>query len=351
MEKLVQIEPDPAVQPVRDGTREVRGQDRERLARAGCVLESGARRLACGMIPQAEDGGFRDGPRERGMAHFCARSPVACASRGLGTRDQAAVGDKILDAGETRDGMDRIPPHEAQEFANAGHRMEQVDRLGLVRLRRVDDGSLQVAEALIVGVDQRQISGQALLDRRVGKPLRDARTVGFGGQLFPDLRQVVLAIRLLDVAQPLRPLPGARPAASEQVAGGAHLCGIDLRLREHPAPEQDGHVVRLHRSVVGLAAVERLHVERVPEHKRHLLTRAEVSEPGPGQETLDGHDDLGAIRQTRPEECLWTGLHVLMAQDLPSLIQDADIQAAGMQVDAAIQLVWLGVESPEVSSS
>jgi hypothetical protein len=158
MEKLVQIEPYPAVQPVIDGTREVRGQDRERLALAGCFLESGARLLACGMIPQEEDCGFRDGPLERGMAHVCARRPVAFASRGLGTRDQAAVGDTSRDAGETRDGMDLIPQHEAQEFANAGHRLEQGDRLGIVRLRRVDEVSLQVAEALIVGVDQRQIS-------------------------------------------------------------------------------------------------------------------------------------------------------------------------------------------------
>jgi hypothetical protein len=71
----------------------------------------------------------------------------------------------------------------------------------------------------------------------------------------------------------------------------------------------------------------------------------------PGKETLDGDDDIGAIRCNSLEECLWTGLHVLVEQDLPSLIQDADIHAAGMPIDAAIRMVLCGVESPELSSS
>jgi hypothetical protein len=40
-----------------------------------------------------------------------------------------------------------------------------------------------------------------------------------------------------------------------------------------------------------------------------------------------------------------------MEQDLPSLLQDADIQAAGMQSDAARRVVLFGVTSPAVSSS
>jgi hypothetical protein len=36
---------------------------------------------------------------------------------------------------------------------------------------------------------------------------------------------------------------------------------------------------------------------------------------------------------------------------LPVLIQDTEVHGAGVQVDATIKLVLLGVESPEVSSS
>jgi hypothetical protein len=89
----------------------------------------------------------------------------------------------------------------------------------------------------------------------------------------------------------------------------------------------------------------------MPKHERNPLTSAEVGEPVPGKDTLDGHDDIGAIQCNSPKECLWTGFHVLVQQNLPSLVQDADIHATGMQIDAAVKLVWLGVESHEVSSS
>src|SRR5882724_5774394 len=109
METGVQIEHHPALQQVRDGTREWRGQDRERLALAVCFLASGAILWACGMIPSEEARGCRDGPRARGLAHVCARGRVALAGRCFGTRDHAAGGDNILDAGETRDVRPLIP--------------------------------------------------------------------------------------------------------------------------------------------------------------------------------------------------------------------------------------------------
>jgi hypothetical protein len=324
METCVQIEHHATCQHGRDRTGELRGQDRARLALAVVVLESGERLLACGVIPPDEERRFREGPCARGLANVRARGPGACARRCVGTRDQAAVGDNILDPGETRDGLDRLPQDEAQDVANPRHRVEPVDRLGIGLRGGVDHVSLQLAEPLGIGAHQRQVPFHAFLDRSVGNPRRDARAVGFVGPLFADLRPGVWASRLRAVAQQLRPCSGEIPAAAEQVAGGAPLRGIDRRLREPPAPEPHSHRGCLTRLVCGLAAVAGGPVERVPEYERHVLTSAEVSEPGPGQETLDGPDDIGAIRRHRPEECLWTGLHVLVEQDLPSLIQDAD---------------------------
>jgi hypothetical protein len=95
-------------QHVIDGTREFMGQDRERLALAMFFLESGEILLANGSIPQEEDRGFRERPREIGMANLGARGPVAFAGRFFGTLDQPAGGDNILDAGETREVMHLI---------------------------------------------------------------------------------------------------------------------------------------------------------------------------------------------------------------------------------------------------
>jgi len=99
------------------------GQDRERLALAVFWLESGEILRACGVIPQDEDRRVRDGPCAIGMAHCRARGPVAVARRCVGTRDQAAGGDNILDTGETRHGMEFIPQDEAQDCAHPRHRL------------------------------------------------------------------------------------------------------------------------------------------------------------------------------------------------------------------------------------
>jgi hypothetical protein len=40
-----------------------------------------------------------------------------------------------------------------------------------------------------------------------------------------------------------------------------------------------------------------------------------------------------------------------MPPDLAILVEDADVHGPGVQVDATVKLMWLGVESPEVSSS
>jgi hypothetical protein len=351
LEKGGQLAHHPTCQQVIDGPGELMGQDRARLARAGCWLASGERLRAGGVSPQEADRRFRAGPWEIGRAKLRARGPGAVARRGFGTRAQTAGGDQRLDPGDTREGMEFIPQAEAQDLANPRQRLEAVYRLGLVRLGGGDDGARPVAAQRGNVAKPRPVPFHALLPCSVGTPRRDARAVGFGGQLVPDRRQVVLAMRLLAVAPQLRPLPGEIPAASTQGAGGAHLRGIDIRLRAHPAPEPDGDLVCLNRIVVGLAPGDRLPVERVPEHARNPLLSAEVRAPVPGKATRDGHAASGALRCHRPEACLWTGLHVLMAQDLPSRIQDADRHAAGLQSDAARRVVRLGVQSPAVASS
>jgi hypothetical protein len=40
-----------------------------------------------------------------------------------------------------------------------------------------------------------------------------------------------------------------------------------------------------------------------------------------------------------------------MQKDLSVLMQDAEVHGAGMRVDATVEVVLLGVEAPEVSSS
>jgi hypothetical protein len=51
--------------------------------------------------------------------------------------------------------------------------------------------------------------------------------------------------------------------AAQQVAGGPHRGRIDVGLREHPAPQEDGDLLGVDSVVLGFAAVDRFHGESV----------------------------------------------------------------------------------------
>jgi hypothetical protein len=70
----------------------------------------------------------------------------------------------------------------------------------------------------------------------------------------------------------------------------------------------------------------------------------------PGEDTLDGHHQAIPIGCHGLEEGFRRRLHMAVSQDFSLLTQDADIHGAGMQVDAAVKLVLIGVKSHEVSS-
>src|SRR5262245_60809909 len=86
-------------------------------------------------------------------------------------------------------------------------------------LRRLDDRQFHIAGQPIVMVNQGEVDFDALLYCGLKEPLSHTVPIVLGGQLLPDLGQIVLAIGLLDV----REQPGAfarqRQAASEEVPG------------------------------------------------------------------------------------------------------------------------------------
>ena len=85
-----------------------------------------------------------------------------------------------------------------------------------------------------------------------------------------------------------------------------------------------------------------LHVEGMTQYEGNPLVRTEISQLVPGEETFDTDDDILAIGRDGFEERFWRGWHVTVNQNLPRLVQDAEIHGAGVQVDATIKLVLLG---------
>src|ERR671919_1621145 len=67
----------------------------------------------------------------------------------------------------------------------------------------------------------------------------------------------------------------------------------------------------------------------------------------PGEETFNRDHHLFTRGGNGLEPRLRGGGQIAMHHEVTILVQEAHVQAPGMQVDAAVKLVWLGVESPE----
>ena len=153
------------------------------------------------------------------------------------------------------------------------------------------------------------------------------------------------------MGQPLGPFARERHPAPEQIPGGPHRGGIHIGLGPHAAAQEHGDLVGINRLVLGLAPMDGLHGEGVAQDEGNALTGAEVGQPVPGEDPFDADHQVLAVGGHRLQKRFGPCLHLPVEQDLPVPVQDAEVHGAGVQVDATIKLVLLGVESPEVSSS
>ena len=351
MDELVPIQGRCAFAPGIDGTGQVMGQDGQGLALAVFFLQTREVFLPCWIVAQTQHSRFGERPLEVGMADLGASRAVAFPGGFLGAFHQATVRDKILPPWEAVDVMDFIEQHPTEDLANAGHRPEQVKGVGVVCCGRGQDRQLHVTEQSVVVANQRQVDREALLHRGSGEAFRHSSPIRFVGDLLAHLREVLLPLGILEMCEQLRALTHEMQAAPQQIPGRPQGGGIDIGLREHATTEQDRDLVGIDLVVFRFATVDGLHVEGMAQDKGNPFLRAEVGEPGPGEQAFDRDDDVSPIGCNVPEKRLRAGFHVAMQQDLAILVEDADIHGPGVHVDAAVKLMLLGGESHEVSSS
>jgi hypothetical protein len=303
------------------------------------------------MVAEEQDRRCREGPFEVRIPELGAGGAIPLPRRFLGTFDQAAVGHNILDPWEAGDIMHLIQQHQTPHLADTGDGLPPVQGLGLVLLRRVDDGQFHIAEQPIVAVNQGEVDLDALLDGGLKEPFRHAVPIALVGQLFPDLGQMVLTIRSLDVCKQFGALTRQMQAASEEIPGRPHRCWIDLGLREHAPTKPHRDFLGVDLVVFGLTPRNRFHLQGVAQDNRQPCLCTQVGEPVPGQDTFDGDDQILTLGGHSLAEHLRTGLHVAMEQDLPVLTQDTHVHAARMEIDPTRRFVLCGIKSHEVSSS
>jgi hypothetical protein len=77
--------------------------------------------------------------------------------------------------------------------------------------------------------------------------------------------------------------------------------------------------------VFGFAAVDGFHVEGMAEDELDSLLGAQIGQPVPAEEALDGDDQVLAEGFNGFPESLRTGSEVAVKQDLPLLVKDTQI--------------------------
>jgi hypothetical protein len=116
-------------------------------------------------------------------------------------------------------------------------------------------------------------------------------------------------------------------------------------LWQHPAAQKRGNLKSINPVVLGFAAMDRFHVQRVPEDERDSFLGAEIRKPVPGENALRSDDESFTIGRNRLQEELRPTLEVLMEMDLAGLVKHAKVHGSDVQIDAAVKFVLLGVES------
>src|SRR5215510_9652614 len=221
------IESHLACEPVIDRACSRVGQAGSGLACIRFFLQAGEVCLGCRMGSEAQDGGVSKGPLERGVAHWGAGWAIPCSGGFPGPLDQAARGDNILPPGATVDLGDFVEPHATENLANTGHGLQQIQGVGIRVLGGCDDGEFHGAQQLGIGGDERSVDCETFLHRWIGKAFGNARPVGWVGDLLTDGWPMIRAGGMWAMGPELGPFMGERPATSEEVAGGAHLGGIN----------------------------------------------------------------------------------------------------------------------------
>jgi len=131
--------------------------------------------------------------------------------------------------------MDCLAQPEAPPRAEPRDGAPPGERLGIVRLGRVEDRQRYGAEPLVGVVKQCASAFETLLHGGGGNPRSDASAVGLSSELRSALGEVVLTMRLLDGCEACRPVPPQMQALPEQVPRGPQRRRLDGRLGQQAA--------------------------------------------------------------------------------------------------------------------
>jgi hypothetical protein len=298
------------------------------------------------ILAEADDGGCGKGPRERGGAAGRARRSRAWPRGGLGTLHAATRRGTILSPWDARPRLDGREQPEAEERADARHRVPQLPGGGVMVLGGGDAAAFAGTPPRLVLGEEGERDCQAFGHRGSSTALGDPVAVGCLGDCCAEGRQRVVPVRRVPVCQTCTACACQGQAAAQPSTGRAPRSGVHRGRREQATTHQPRHVLRVAVVVFRLPTVEGLPRAGRTEDNRETLVRPEVRQPGPGQPACGSQDERRAGGRDSLEPRFWGGGHVPVEPCVTGLLEDAQGQGAGMEIDAAGKGGLFGVALP-----
>jgi hypothetical protein len=91
--------------------------------------------------------------------------------------------------------------------------------------------------------------------------------------------------------------------------------------------------------------MDRLHIESVAEDKGEALFATQVSDPVPAEQALDGDRQVLSMGDESLQQLISITGQLPVHEGFALRVQDAEIEAASVEVDTAVVKMLLGVES------
>jgi hypothetical protein len=202
-----------------DSPTDLVGEDREGFALA--VFADQAAEIVLGLFVDLDEetGCLGECPFEVDVADLGVLGAELFASRLSGAFDEAAVGDKILDPGETPDVVDLVEEDEAEDLAHPWDAPEQVPAVDIVSFGALLDVALELTEEAVIEVEKLEIDLDALAHGGVREAIGDSLPVCLESDLLLKLGEVVLAFGVLDVDEELGTLSHEVVSATQEIPG------------------------------------------------------------------------------------------------------------------------------------
>ena len=87
------------------------------------------------------------------------------------------------------------------------------------------------------------------------------------------------------------------------------------------------------------------HIQCMAKDKRYISFGTEISKPVPAEDTFDPHNQVATIGTDQFQEPMRLSRDILVQTNFPFIVQDADVHHLGVQIDPAVILVRIGIES------